>query len=38
MKKRVLSLFLSVLMVVTMLPVTAPAVSVDDSYVFLAQE
>lgn len=38
MKKRVLSLFLSVLMVVTMLPVTAHAVSVDDSSVFLAQE
>ena len=38
MKKRLLSFFLSVVMVVMLLPVTAEAVSVDDSSVFLCQE
>lgn len=38
MKKRLLSFFLSVVMVVMLLPVTAEAASVDDNSVFLCQE
>lgn len=37
MKKRLLSFFLSVVMVVMLLPVTAEAASVDDSSVFCAK-
>lgn len=37
MKKRLLSFFLSVVMVVMLLPVTAEAASVDDNSVFCAK-